>query len=110
LAISLSLQGFLLGLTVILQKGYWDTELFFLSSGIYIISWLIGFITPGASGGLGVREGSFIAIMTLLHVNISNEIILFSILLVRFLNIFVDISMYLFSYTIKNSLIFKDKY
>lgn len=33
---------------------------FFLISAIYALAWLVGFITPGAPGGIGVRESVFI--------------------------------------------------
>ncbi len=32
-------------------------------SGVYIISWLVGFITPGAPGGMGVREATLIILL-----------------------------------------------
>ena len=54
-----------------------------------------GFLTPGASGGLGIREGTFIAIATYLHLNISADIIIFSVLLVRLINVCADVMLYL---------------
>ena len=37
--------------------------LIFMLSGVYIISWLVGFITPGAPGGMGVREATLIILL-----------------------------------------------
>jgi len=101
LTISVALQGIMLGLIVMLQTETFTFGLFFQSVSIYIISWLIGFITPGASGGLGVREGTFVAITTYLHINISTDIIVFSVLLVRLINILVDIMAYLSTLILK---------
>ena len=33
-----------------------------LSSG-YALAWLLGFVTPGAPGGIGIREAVFVALM-----------------------------------------------
>ena len=104
LAVSVALQGIMLGVIVMLQSDHFEAGIFFLCVSIYIVSWLIGFITPGASGGLGIREGTFIAIATYLHINISSDIIIFSVLLVRFINIFIDIAMYLSTFILKNKI------
>ena len=32
-------------------------------AGVYIISWLVGFVTPGAPGGMGVREAALIILL-----------------------------------------------
>ena len=86
------------------QSDHFTTGLFFECVSIYIVSWLIGFITPGASGGLGIREGTFIAIAAFLHLDIAAEIIIFSVLLVRFINIIIDIAMYLSTFVLKNNI------
>jgi len=95
LTFSISLQGIMLALIVYAQVDTLNLEQFLKIASAYIISWLIGFITPGASGGLGVREGAFLAIANFIHLNISNEVILFSILLIRLINILVDILMFI---------------
>lgn len=95
LALSIAFQGLLLGLIIMYQSEHFSANLFFLCVSIYIVSWLIGFITPGASGGLGIREGTFIALISYLQVNITADIIIFSVLLVRLINIIVDIGLYL---------------
>ena len=105
LALSVALQGIMLGIIVFfLSEQALGTELFFLCVSIYIISWLIGFVTPGASGGLGVREGTFIAITSYLHIDISADIIIFSVLLVRLINIFIDIILFLSTYILKKKI------
>ena len=105
LSVSVALQGIMLGSIVMyLSEQQISSELFFQCVSIYIVSWLIGFVTPGASGGLGIREGTFIAISSYLHINISADIIIFSVLLVRLINIFIDIMMYLSTHLLKNQI------
>ncbi len=56
-------------------------------SGIYLISWLIGYVTPGAPGGLGVKE----AVMVFLLSGIMQESdIILSAFILRFCNIIGD--------------------
>lgn len=93
--LSIALQGLMLGLLVMYQMELFSWGTFFQIISIYIISWLIGFVTPGASGGLGVREGTFIAIAAFLHLSIDQNIIIFSVLLIRLLNILVDILLFI---------------
>ena len=104
LGISVAFQGIMLGLIIMHQSDQITSSLFFQCASIYIISWLIGFMTPGASGGLGVREGTFIAISSFLHINISPDIIVFSVLLVRLINIFIDIIIYLSTFMLENKI------
>ena len=95
LALSVALQGIMLGSIILYQTDTLSSNLFFQCVSIYTVSWLIGFVTPGASGGLGIREGTFIAIVSYLHINIPSDIIIFSVLFVRLINICVDVIMYL---------------
>jgi len=104
LAVSVALQGVMLGVIVMFQSDHFEAGIFFQCVSIYIVSWLIGFVTPGASGGLGIREGTFIAIAAYLHINISSDIIIFSVLLVRLINIFVDIVIYLSTFMLENKI------
>jgi hypothetical protein len=104
LAISVALQGIMLGLIVMYQSEHISLSLFFSCVSIYTVSWLIGFVTPGASGGLGIREGTFIAIVSYLHIAVASEIIIFSVLLVRLINICVDVGLYLWTYTLENKM------
>ena len=104
LAISVALQGLMLGVIILYQSDNFTSALLFQCISIYIISWLIGFLTPGASGGLGIREGTFIAITSYLQINIASDIIIFSILLVRLINIFMDMAIYLSTFTLENKM------
>lgn len=104
LGISIALQGILLSTIVMYQSESFSLSLFLLLIAIYTVSWLIGFVTPGASGGLGVREGAFIAIITYFNVDASTDIILFSVLLVRLINILGDILLYLSTWLLKNKI------
>ncbi len=103
LTFSISLQGVMLSLIIYSQINTLSLEQFFKIASIYIISWLIGFVTPGASGGLGVREGAFLAISNFVNLNISSEVVLFSILLIRLINIIVDILMFISTFLINKS-------
>ncbi|SFV62968.1 Putative transmembrane protein HieC [hydrothermal vent metagenome] len=102
LTLSIALQGIMMGIIISAQIDESSTKLFMEIVGIYIFSWLVGFVTPGASGGIGVREGAFIAIASFLHLEISNEIILFSVLYIRLINIVTDIITYASTYFIKD--------
>jgi len=104
LAFSIALQGLMLGLILIYQNEDMGINVFFLCVAIYTLSWLIGFVTPGASGGLGVREGAFIAMLSYVSLDIASESIVFSILLVRLINILVDALLYLSTFIIKNKI------
>jgi len=104
LALSIAMQGIMLGIIVLYQSENFSYTLFFQCVSIYTISWLIGFVTPGASGGLGIREGVFIAIVSYLQINIDANIIIFSVLLVRLINIGVDVILYLSTFTLENKI------
>jgi len=104
LILSVSVQGIMLASIILYQQESFSLGIFLQSTSIYIISWLIGFITPGASGGLGVREGTFVAIVHFLHLPIASEIIVFSVLLVRLVNILTDILLYLSTFMLKSKI------
>jgi hypothetical protein len=104
LILSVSLQGIMLALIILYQQENFELKLFLQCISIYIISWLIGFVTPGASGGLGIREGTFVAIIHFLHLPIASEIIIFSVLLVRLINILTDILLYLSTFMLKSKI------
>jgi len=98
--LSISIHGVMLAMIIAYSLGDWSPSLFLKIASIYIISWLIGFVTPGASGGLGVREGAFIAILQFIHFPLASETVLFAILLIRLINILSDIIMYLLTFLI----------
>lgn len=59
-------------------------------AGAFLLSWVIGFILPGAPGGIGIREA---AIAMLLYSNsiVQEEIILSGIVIYRIINIVGDL-------------------
>lgn len=56
--------------------------------GAFLISWLVGFLTIGSPGGIGVRE---MVMCLLLDGIMTEDVILLSILLFRFITIFGDL-------------------
>ena len=101
LTISISLQGVMLSIVVQQLLPETSFSLLMAIAAIYVLSWLVGFITPGASGGLGVREGAFIAIAEFLHIHISMDVIIFAVLYIRLINILGDIVLYGITFFIK---------
>ena len=101
IAFSIAMQGFMLAWIVAYQSQDYSMDKIFLVASIYVISWIIGFVTPGASGGLGVREGAFIAIVSFLHIDIADDVVIFSIIFVRFINILVDLLLYVVTLFLK---------
>ena len=99
--ISIAMHGVIFALIIYYQVDNMSLSLYFKVASIYILSWLIGFVTPGASGGLGVREAAFLAIAKFVNLNIQMDVILFSILLIRFINIIGDILVFLLTLFIK---------
>jgi glycosyltransferase 2 family protein len=69
--------------------------------GIYIFSWLIGFITPGAPAGVGVRE---IVLFTLLTPFIPEGILLLAIVVMRFITVGGDLLFYGVSWGIRHKI------
>lgn len=63
-----------------------------LSSGIYILAWLIGYLTPGSPGGLGIRESLMILLLGSIYDY--NLVITISIG-VRIVTIFADVLAYI---------------
>ena len=70
--------------------------------GLFVMSWVIGFITPGAPGGLGIRE----AIMCFFFAGILGEdTILYAALIYRVICVFGDMTSYV--YVLLAKLIYK---
>jgi hypothetical protein len=101
LTLSIGLQGVMMALIVYAHIEI-PLTLFFQIMAIYILSWIIGFVTPGASGGLGVREAAFISITHLLAIDIAASAVIFAVFLLRLINILVDILYYSSSFFISN--------
>ena len=68
--------------------------------GLYILSWLLGFLTPGAPSGLGIRE--FVLLMSLGGI-INEEILLSAIVIHRVLQIAGDIVAYIMAMSYANT-------
>jgi hypothetical protein len=68
-------------------------ELVLLVVPVAILAWLIGFVTPGAPGGMGVREAVLVA---LLSTAIGHEDILIAALLFRVVTTVGDLALYVF--------------
>lgn len=71
--------------------------------GGFQLSWLIGFITPGSPGGIGIREAS---ILFFLGKTFTADAVLQGIVIMRLINIIADLSAYAYS-NILNRLCFK---
>jgi uncharacterized membrane protein YbhN (UPF0104 family) len=65
---------------------------YFKCIGMYSLSWLAGYITPGVPGGIGIRE----AMMTVLfESNVVSETIVSTMLIFRIINIIGDVFAYI---------------
>lgn len=92
-----------------------NSHQFFIFLGAYSLGWLLGFITPGAPGGLGVREAVITAFLTS---SLGAPKALVIALVFRLITIFGDFLFFLLAYFIslikldrnpKSSLKSKDK-
>lgn len=91
-------QSLIISMLILKQLPNTSLENLLLINIVFIFSTLIGFLTPGASGGIGVREGVFIALIAYTNINISNEIAVFTILIIRVINVLTDIIANIFTY------------
>ena len=66
--------------------------------GAFILSWIVGFIVPGAPGGIGIRE---FVITLLLPMGMNAQMVLFGVVVYRLINIIGDIFGLLFTATLK---------
>ena len=82
--------SFLATLTVLGQS--FTFSLGIVVAGLYILSWVLGYLTPGAPSGLGIRE--FILLMSLRGI-INEEILLQAIVVHRALQIVGDLVAYM---------------
>jgi len=76
----------------------WDSSLTIYRLSLiipaYIISWIVGFIIPGAPGGLGIRESILIVMLDQLY---GGEKIVLAVILQRLISIFGDVFAFLIS-------------
>lgn len=54
----------------------------------YTISWVLGFISPGAPGGIGIRETILLLILTPFY---TNDVVLLAAILLRLISVFGDL-------------------
>ena len=67
------LNFFSLGLILLVLIKSYSNEVpadFLLITGIFAVSWVLGFITPGSPGGIGVREALLVAFLSPIYGNI----------------------------------------
>ena len=72
-----------------------DSPTLLIAIGAYTIAWLVGFLTPGAPGGLGVRE---LVLYTLLGAMFSESTVLLALVASRLVTVFGDVWFYLFTH------------
>lgn len=89
--LSLWLLGVVMVLLYIYMGGSMALKTFNIIVAAYVIAWVLGFVTPGASGGIGVRE---LVIVLLLKSVIGEEIILTLSVIHRLITIIGDFILY----------------
>lgn len=67
--------------------------------GIFIMTWVVGFLIPGAPGGIGVREAAMCLAFGYLY---SDDKILYTALIYRVISIFGDMMSYIYVLVNKN--------
>lgn len=60
--------------------------------GAYVVSWLVGFVTPGAPAGVGIRE---LVLIYLLGSHIASSDLIFAVALLRVITVIGDLLFYL---------------
>jgi uncharacterized membrane protein YbhN (UPF0104 family) len=60
-------------------------------TGAFLFAWIIGFVTPGAPGGIGIREGVMLFVC---GDQFADRIVLF-VLVMRIASVFADIAAFL---------------
>ena len=69
-----------------LPQNYWGNV-----AGVYCFAWLVGFVTPGAPGGIGIRE----ALLSVLLANVvSPEMITVAVIFNRVVTVLGDLIAY----------------
>ena len=94
------LSGALFGILFILVCGQVEFPVFISIAGLSVMAWIVGFITPGVPGGIGVRE----AVMTMfLSGTASQDKIITAVVLYRIICVFGDLAAYLFAVIFKKT-------
>lgn len=68
-----------------------ETRELFTLTGAFLFAWIIGFVTPGAPGGIGIREG----VMLFVCGNSYADRILLFVLVMRIASVFADVAAFL---------------
>ena len=72
------------------------------ATGIYIIAWLIGYLAPGAPGGIGIKEGIMILLLSNIY---SLEVITLVSVIVRIITVIADILAYIMNLTLSKHIL-----
>lgn len=103
--ISFILNGVMFILVLYSLGGVLSVSLLLPVIGMYTLSWLIGFITPGAPAGLGIRE----AIMSALLFDIvAAEFVISAVVLYRIITILGDVVSFLIVFQLSRQGILSD--
>lgn len=68
-----------------------ETRELFALTGAFLFAWIIGFVTPGAPGGIGIREGVMLFVCGDQY---ADRIVLF-VLVMRIASVFADVAAFL---------------
>jgi uncharacterized membrane protein YbhN (UPF0104 family) len=68
-----------------------ETKELFALTGAFLFAWIIGFVTPGAPGGIGIREGVMLFVCGDQY---ADRIVLF-VLVMRIASVFADVLAFL---------------
>lgn len=90
--ITLSMLGVVMLILVLYATGIRSLEVSGIVISTYIVAWVLGFVVPGASGGMGIRE---MALLLLLGPVLGNELVLSLALVHRLITIIGDFAAYL---------------
>ena len=84
-------------ITLVLMGQDIDISLGFAIIGLYLLSWLAGFLTPGAPSGLGIREAVMVMFLTGF---VDDTILVAAMVMHRVLTVIGDILAFLTAWTI----------
>lgn len=84
-----SFGGIFAAVLMLLTHAQLDTLELFYGSTAYIVAWFIGFLTPGAPAGLGIREGVIMLLMK--DIDVPETDLLLAVMLSRIITIFGDL-------------------
>lgn len=68
-----------------------QSDLFTIAIGGFVVAWLIGFLTPGAPAGVGIRE---LILVLILGERLAESDVIISVVITRAINVLGDVFMY----------------